>query len=167
MFAVLEIAAVMMVVIALVPVLAHALELPGKRRLDRDAYRTVQAIYYPGFTAAGGIGEAGGFLVLLALLLSTDPGGSAFGLTLAALVLLAMSHATYWVFTHPVNKFWLQDEKLGRLGAGFFAVGGEGEDMKQRGRSDWTALRDRWETSHVIRAAFVLASLLALLVAVA
>lgn len=33
--------------------LAHALEFPGKRRLDRDAYLKVQAIYYPGFTIGG------------------------------------------------------------------------------------------------------------------
>lgn len=165
MFAVLEIAAVVLVVIALVPVMAHALELPGKRRLDRDAYRAVQAIYYPGFTAAGGIGEAGGALILLVLLLFSD--GAATWLTLAALVALALSHATYWVFTHPVNKFWLQGKELGRMGAGFFAVGGDGEAIGKRGRADWTALRDRWERSHVVRAAFVFASLLALLAAVA
>jgi hypothetical protein len=44
---------------------AHALELPGKLRLDRDAYLAVQTIHYPGFTIVGGIGEAGGLIVTL------------------------------------------------------------------------------------------------------
>lgn len=30
------------------PALAHAMEYPGKMRLSRDAYLTVQPIYYPG-----------------------------------------------------------------------------------------------------------------------
>ena len=41
--------------------LAHALEFPGKLRLDEPTYRAVQAIYYPGFTIGGLVGEFGGF----------------------------------------------------------------------------------------------------------
>ena len=33
--------------------LAHALEMPGKMRLDREQYYAVQTIYYPGFTIGG------------------------------------------------------------------------------------------------------------------
>lgn len=33
--------------------LAHASEFPGKLRRNDDNYRTVQAIYYPGFTIGG------------------------------------------------------------------------------------------------------------------
>jgi hypothetical protein len=35
-------------VVAAVPALAHALELPGKMRLTKDAYFAMQHIYYPG-----------------------------------------------------------------------------------------------------------------------
>lgn len=46
--------------------LTHALELPGKMRLDKDAYLATQPIYHSGFTSArrvtvvGGVGEGGG-----------------------------------------------------------------------------------------------------------
>jgi hypothetical protein len=36
--------------------LAHALEVPGKLRLNKEQYLAVQTIYYPGFTL-GGIAE--------------------------------------------------------------------------------------------------------------
>src|SRR5205809_327776 len=36
--------------------LAHALEYPGKRRLDRETYLKAQTIYYPGFTIGGVFG---------------------------------------------------------------------------------------------------------------
>ena len=39
--------------------LAHALEFPGKLRLDEATYRDVQTIYYPGFTVGGLVGELG------------------------------------------------------------------------------------------------------------
>ena len=51
--------------------LAHSLECPGKLRLDEPTYRAVQAIYYPGFTIGGLIGEFGGMLALAALLFLT------------------------------------------------------------------------------------------------
>jgi hypothetical protein len=50
--------------------LAHALEFPGKLRLDEAAYRTVQQIDYPGFTI-GGIAEPLSILALGALLYLT------------------------------------------------------------------------------------------------
>ena len=53
MFNILQVATVLLVTLALVPSLAHALELPGKLRLDKAAYLAVQPIYYPGFTPLG------------------------------------------------------------------------------------------------------------------
>ncbi len=139
--------------------LAHALEFPGKRRLDRDAYLKVQAIYYPGFTIGGAL-EPLAMIAAFALLLFTPLGTTAFWLTLAAFAGLVLAHAIYWVITHPVNKVWLKDEKLGRTGSGFFATGtGTAE-------GDWTVLRDRWEWSHVARAVLAMLSLAALVVAV-
>ena len=49
----LQVAALALVAVALTGTLAHALELPGKLRLGREDYLTVQGIYYPGFTRAG------------------------------------------------------------------------------------------------------------------
>ena len=57
---VLQVQTVILVSVAMAPALAHALELPGKLRLDREVYLQVQLIYYPGFTIAGGVGEVGG-----------------------------------------------------------------------------------------------------------
>ena len=45
-------------------VLAHALELPGKRRLSKNTYLAVQPIYYHGFTIGGAVGEFGGLVAL-------------------------------------------------------------------------------------------------------
>lgn len=49
----LQILTAALVGIAVITAVAHALELPGKRRLSRDTYFAVQQIYYPGFTVAG------------------------------------------------------------------------------------------------------------------
>jgi hypothetical protein len=51
--------ALILIVLAMVPALARALELPGKLRLTKDAYFALQFIYYPGFTIAG-ISEGSG-----------------------------------------------------------------------------------------------------------
>jgi Domain of unknown function (DUF1772) len=137
--------------------LAHALELPGKLRLTKEAYLATQSIYYPGFTIGGAFGEFGAMLATFVLLLFTPAAGTAFWLTLVAFIALLIMHGLYWVLTHPVNKFWLKDQQLQRAGAVFFAVG-----TGRSGEEDWTALRDRWEYSHVARAAFAIVSLVAL-----
>ena len=74
-------------------VVAHALELPGKRRLGREDYLTVQGIYYPGFTRAG-IGEPVAILALVLLLFLT-PASPAFWLTAGALAAIAFSNHIY------------------------------------------------------------------------
>jgi Domain of unknown function (DUF1772) len=138
--------------------LAHALEFPGKRRLDRDAYLKVQAIYYPGFTI-GGAFEPLAMISAFALLLFTRLGTPAFWLTLAAFFALVLAHAIYWAITHPVNKVWLQDQKLGQAGGSFFATG------TRTAEGDWTELRDRWEWSHVARAVLAMVGFAALVIA--
>jgi hypothetical protein len=163
----LQVLSVVLVAIAMALALAHALELPGKLRLSREEYLIVQPIYYPGFTF-GGIAEPLALLATLALLLFTPAGSGAFWLTLVALLGLIGMQAVYWLVTHPVNKVWLQDESLQGAGARFFAA-----DPARRSappgenRPDtWTVLRDRWEYSHVARAALALVSLIVLTVAV-
>ncbi len=105
MFEILQILTLLLVVLAMSPALAHALELPGKMRLSREAYTTMQPVYYPGFTVAGGIGEVGGMVFTTILVFATPYGTADFWLTLAALLGLVGMHAAYWVLTHPVNEF--------------------------------------------------------------
>jgi len=50
-----EVVTVFVVSIAMSLALAHALELPGKMRLNKETYITVQSIYYPG--SLGGVSE--------------------------------------------------------------------------------------------------------------
>ena len=142
----------MLVAVSMAMSLAHALELPGKRRLSEAEYRIVQPIYYPGFTFGGLFGEFGGML-MTAILLFVTPGAAPFWLVLAALALLLLAHALYWVLTHPVNKVWLEKQELGGAGSTFFGAGGGSEP------TDFTAARDRWEYSHVARAACALVAL--------
>ena len=103
-------------------------------------------------------------MLATALLLFLTPAGSRqFWLVLIALLGLVGMQAVYWVVTHPVNRFWLRDEGLGGAGADFFAL----DPARRTGSMDdeWTALRDRWEYSHVARALLGIASLIALVVA--
>lgn len=159
----LQVMTLLVVAVAMATALAHALELPGKLRLSKDDYLAVQTIYYPGFTVAGAAEPAA--LILLVVLMFVMPAGAAFWLTMGALVALAAAHATYWMLTHPVNGFWLRDVELKGAGATFFAV----DLVGRRGASgdDWTSLRDRWESSHVVRAALATASFIMLAAAIA
>jgi hypothetical protein len=168
MFDVFQVLTVILVVVAMAPALAHALELPGKMRLTKEAYFAVQPIYYPGFTIAGGIGEAGGMLSTVILLVLTPLGSVDFWLTLMALLGLIGMQAVYWLLTHPVNKFWLQDENLSGLSAGFFSFAstmGPGRQSEVR-PVHWTDVRDRWEYSHVVRAGLSAVSLIALVIVI-
>jgi hypothetical protein len=161
---ILRVATLLLVSVAMGLALAHALEFPGKIRLDRHAYYAMQPIYYPGFTIGGGIGEAGGILATAALLFLTPPGTVDFWLALVALLGLVAMQAVYWLVTHPVNKFWVEGTNLSRFSAGFFSFGAR-KPVSGGGQREWTELRDRWEYSHVARAGFGLLSFVALAVA--
>lgn len=168
MLLILQVVTVLLVCSTFALSFAHALELPGKLRLDKQDYCAVQTIYYPGFTF-GGFAEVLAIVAALGLLLATAAGSAAFILTLIALAALIANHATYWLLTHPVNNFWLKDQDLGGLGGRFFKFGpltreGRGEAC---GEEVWQRLRDRWEFSHLLRAVFSGTSLIALVVAVA
>jgi hypothetical protein len=163
---ILQILTVVLVAVAMATSLAHALELPGKMRLDGETYRAVQSIYYPGFTVAGGA-EPLAVISTVVLLILTPPGSGGFWPTLVALLGVIGMQAVYWLFTHPVNKFWVEGEDLGRFGSGFFSFGANRSRLGNEPRPpDWTRLRDRWEYSHVARAALALVSLISLVVAV-
>jgi Domain of unknown function (DUF1772) len=154
----LQVLSVMFAAFTMAQMLAHALEFPGKRRLDRDTYVKVQTIYYPGFTI-GGAFEPLSVIATFALLLFTPFGTTSFWLVAIAFVGLTLAHAIYWTVTHPVNKVWVKDVQLGKSGGTFFGAG------NTTAAGDWTELRDRWEWSHVARAALAVASLIALVVA--
>lgn len=164
MFDVLQILTAILIAVALALALAHALELPGKMRLTKEAYFAMQPIYYPGFTIGGGVGEFGGLVVTLALLFFTPLGSAEFWLTLVALLGLVGMQVVYWLLTHPVNQFWLEGENLNRFSAGFFSF--TANRSNQPRPVDWTDLRNQWEYSHVARAGFALVSLIAIVIAV-
>jgi hypothetical protein len=150
------------VVLSVAMALAHALELPGKMRLDKKTYYAVQPIYYPGFTL-GGISEPVSLLLTIVLLFLLPRGSTNFWLTLVALLGIASMQAVYWLVTHPVNKFWVEGTDLNHLGSSFFTFG-----VKDNAASpEWTTLRNRWEYSHVARASLGFVSLLALVIAAA
>jgi hypothetical protein len=142
MLSVAQVVAVILVSIAMGPALAHALELPGKIRLTREAYLAVQTIYYPGFTIAG-IAEPLSLIAAIFLLFLTPPRSADFWLTLLALV--------------------------GLLGAGFFSFASADRPSRhsETRPPGWTELRDRWEYSHLVRAVLALLSLVALVIAMA
>jgi hypothetical protein len=125
--------------------LAHALEFPGKRRLDEPTYRAVQSIYYPGFTIGGLVGELGGMLALVVLLFLMPTDIAPFWWTVGSLGLFVAGHATYWVVTHPVNAAWLKHTQLAGVGNAFFGL------FSAPG-SDWRHMRNVWEYSHIARA---------------
>jgi len=158
MFDAFQVLTLLLVAVAMATSLAHALEFPGKLRLEKDAYKVVQPIYYPGFTVAGLVGEAGGMLATLVLVVLTW-GSPGFPLALGAFLAMIVMHAIYWLFTHPVNNFWLAETRIGRAGAGFFSFGTGKKDAQPE---DWTKLRDRWEYSHVARAVFATLAFLSL-----
>ena len=157
MLQLLQVATLILVAIVMALSLSHALEYPGKLRLGEKDYRTVQTIYYPGYTF-GGASEPAAILVTFVLLLMT-PGATAFWLTLIAMLALVAVQAVFWLVTQPVNKHWVKGEKLSGAGKTFFGAGGNVQ-------GDWTALRDRWEYSHIARAALATVAFVLLLVAV-
>jgi hypothetical protein len=162
-FLLFEVLTVFLAAVAMSLALAHALEMPGKMRLPRDAYLAVQTIYYPGFTI-GGLGEFAAVVAAFLLLLRTPSSSPAFWWMVTGFAALAGMQLTYWLFTQPVNSVWLKGEKLTGAGAGFFSLFAmKNVDDKE----SWTALRDRWEYSHVARAIFSVIAVLALLVAIA
>lgn len=162
-----QVICVLLTSVAMALSLAHALELPGKLRLDKEEYLIVQKIYYPGFTV-GGCAEVLGLVAILALLLFTPTENPAFGWTLATFAALAIMHGAYWVLTHPVNKFWLKDQDLEGLGGGFFGTVAKRHEPSNDSNDDlWQRYRDRWEFSHVVRAVLAMLSLVLLVIAIA
>jgi len=145
MYTALEIVTIMLAAVSMSLALAHALELPGKLRLNKEQYLAVQAIYYPGFTL-GGIAEPASIVAAFILLILTPSNSVQFWLVAGALTALAAVQVIFWTMTQPVNKYWLPNTELSRTASRFF------ETRTAAQASDWTEMRDRWERSHVFRA---------------
>jgi hypothetical protein len=158
MMTTLKLASLLVVIAIVVPSVAHALELPGKRRLSREQYLAVQPIYFPGFTIIGAA-EPLAILMVGALLALTPRGSPTFWLIACAVLAVATTHALYWTLTAPVNKLWLREAGLSGGAQRFFGAGGSLNE------SNWTRLRDRWERSLLLPAGTSLIALIALAVA--
>src|SRR6266581_6215683 len=138
MLALMQVFTLFLVAIAVSCAVAHALELPGKLRLSEETYRAVQPIYYPGFTIAGGVGELGGLIATVVLALTTPREALAFWLTLCAFIALALMQLVFWLFTQPVNQFWIRDLKLHGTADAFFRL----RFQRRLSRApDWRSLR--------------------------
>jgi hypothetical protein len=167
-FMMLQVLCVCLAGIAAALPLAHALELPGKMRLGRDAYLATQPIYYPGFTIGAGFGEGGGMVATSILLLLTPAASREFPWTLAALVLLLAMHAAYWIWTHRINKLWLSGHQLKGVSGGFIEIGSANRAAPEIGSGgDWQRFRDRWEYYHVLRAGLAAMAFVCLVISVA
>lgn len=158
MYVALEVVTVMLAAVTMSLALAHALELPGKLRLSKEQYLTVQSIYYPGFTF-GGIAEVAVILAALAMLVFAP--ASQFWMIAGALAAFVTVQAIFWIMTQPVNKYWLHNTELSRAATQFFESGSAAK------AADWTEMRDRWERSHVLRAIAATIGMLLMTIAVA
>src|SRR5262245_981091 len=150
------------VAFTMVPALAHALELPGKMRLTKDVYFEVQHIYYPGFTVAGIFGPLS-ILLMVWLLFLLPRGTGDFWSALAALCGIVAMEAIYWTVIHPVNKVWVKGLALTGTASGFFGFGRRHPDSGADA-VDWTALRNRWEYAHAVRAGLGFLTFVALVI---
>jgi hypothetical protein len=159
MLTILSVLALVLVAVTMGLSLAHALEFPGKLRLDEPTYRAVQAIYYPGFTIGGLVGEFGSMLVLAVLVFLSRLDVERFWWTVAALGLLLAGHAVYWTVTHPVNSAWLKGTQLTGASQLFFGLFAAPD-------ADWRHMRSVWEWSHVARACLAMLGFLSMTLAV-
>ena len=105
---ILEVITIFLVAIAMSMAVAHALEFPGKLRLDHKTYATVQTIYYPGFTF-GGIGEVLAVVATLILMLSMRHDGVSFWWAFSAFVAI-VRYASCLLVHHSANKQTLAEE---------------------------------------------------------
>jgi hypothetical protein len=160
MIVILQLAAAFAAAVTMTQALAHALEYPGKMRLERDQYFTVQTIYYPGFTFGGAAEPL--TIVFLALLLVLQPTGSAiFWIDSAALAFAALTHLLFWMVVQPVNRHWTKGIEMTGAATRFFHTGAAAQ------AEDWTRLRDRWEWGHIARSVTATVAFLLTLIALA
>jgi hypothetical protein len=135
--------AILFAALALVPTMAHLLELTNKMGLPQDQYFTVQGIYRG--WALLGIVVFGALLASLALTITLRRERAAMMWAGAAFLCIAATQGIFWIYTFPANVAtanWTQRPE------------------------NWETLRSQWEYSHATSAIFNLAALVALILSV-
>jgi len=129
--------------LALGAALAHALELPNKMGLSRDEYLIVQKVYAGWDRLA--VLLVVELIAMMAAAFRSRFQPMVFWLVVIAILCLLAAQALFWTLTFPANA---ATENWTVMPA------------------DWEALRRQWEYSHLGGAAFQLAALSAMIVAV-
>jgi len=122
-----QLLAVVLTAVALVPAAAHVLELPNKLPMPREEYLTVQRMYrgwqFAGFVVCGAL--------VATLWLAIVAEGDAKGPAIIAFLAILGTQVVFWGITFPV------DQRTHNWTAA---------------PEDWERLRDRWEISHAASA---------------
>lgn len=129
--------------LALVPAMAHLLELPNKMALSREDYLTVQQIYR-GWARVGFIVGAA-LISTLALTIKLRNHSTVFALALTAFLCIAGTQVIFWTFTYPANQATHNWTRL---------------------PEQWEELRRQWEYSHAASAGLNFIALISLMILV-
>jgi hypothetical protein len=138
----LQFLAIALTALALIPSGAHFFELPNKIGLAQEQYFTVQGIYR-GWSLFG-IPLFAALAVDLLLAITLYRQKVAFGLTVAAFLLIALSLVLFFVWVFPANQAtqnWTEAP------------------------ANWQTLRAHWEWTHALNAVLMFLSFLAVTLA--
>jgi hypothetical protein len=127
------------IALALVPTMAHLLELPNKINLSHDEYLVVQQIYRGWNLLA--VVVFGALLSTLALTITLRHERKAFLLALIAFLCIVGTQIVFWTYTFPTNQITNNWTTL---------------------PENWTELRRQWEYSHATSALLNLLAMISL-----
>jgi hypothetical protein len=139
----LQVIAVVLVALCLVPTGAHLLEMPGKMAMGKDAYFATQLIYNG--WALFGIVEAAAIVATLLLAWIERGQPMAMGFAAASAGLIVASLVAFFSLTYP-----------GNVATSNWTVAPD----------NWEALRHNWEIGHATVAVLTFLSLLAVTISV-
>lgn len=131
-----QLVAVLLTALALVPAGAHLLALPNKIGMPQPAYFTVQGIYRG--WALLGLVVLGALVADFGLALAVRGQRTAMRLALAGAALIAMTLVIFFLWTYPANQ----------ATANWTIV-----------PANWATLRAQWEYTHAASAVLTLAAL--------
>lgn len=125
--------------------LTHVLQAPGSRSLDGADWLNVMHTFYGGFAIVGGIAEVLGFITAVALTVIMIVRRKTFSATVTTIASLSMlgTLAAYGFGNRPVNALvtnWTSTTLP----------------------SNWSILRDAWETAHAVSAGLSAVAFIAL-----
>lgn len=128
------------VALALVPLMAHLLELANKINLSRDDYLTVQQIYRGWALLAVVVFPA--LLSTLALAITVRRQRKAFIFVLLAFLCILGAQIVFWIYTFATNQITNNWTTL---------------------PDNWTTLRRQWEYSHATSAVLNLLAMISVI----